>query len=169
MDFGGAKAELDDGIIFMMAGGVAAHARIAGNIYAYLRIELRGSGCSPYGSDFAVRTGERTLRFPDVSIYCGDPDRPENDDKQLLGDPRIVFEVLSRSTASHDQKVKLAEYVGLSGIDAIVFVDPATERLRLVQRTGAEGWSDNWLPDGADLPLASVGLTIPRGEIFARG
>jgi hypothetical protein len=31
MDFGDAKAELEDGLIYMMAGGNEAHARIAGN------------------------------------------------------------------------------------------------------------------------------------------
>lgn len=168
MDFGGAKAELEDGLIFMMAGGTQAHARVSGNIFAYLRSSLRGSGCMPFNSDFAARTGERTLRFPDVAVYCDRPALPEKDGSQLLGDPRIVFEILSPSTSSHDQKVKLAEYVALPGLQELVFVDPLTERVRHIRRTGPEGWADDRLPPGADLILASIDTTLPHAEIFAR-
>lgn len=167
MDFGGAKAELEDGLIFMMAGGTATHAAIAGNILSYLRVRLRGSGCRPYGSDLAVRTGERTIRFPDVGVYCR-PVSPEDRQRQLLGDPQTVFEVLSSSTASHDQRTKLEEYRALAGVAEIVFVDPETESVRLVRRTGREGWIDDWLERGADLELPSLGVAIPHSEVFAR-
>lgn len=168
MDLGGAKAELEDGLIFMMAGGNAAHARIATNIIIALGLKLRGSGCRPFNSDFAVRTAEQTVRFPDVSVYRDNPGHPANDSKQLLGDPKIIFEVLSASPASHDQKVKLSEYLGLPGLDELVFVDPQTERIRHIRRTGPAGWADDWLDAGADLTLGSIGITLSAVEVFAR-
>lgn len=168
MDFGDARAELEDGLIYMMAGGSEEHARIAANILVFLGPRLRGTGCRPYGSDFATRTGERSVRLPDVSVYCNDPAAPGNERKQLLGDPRVVFEVLSPSTASHDQKTKLAEYRGLAGIKEVVLVDPQTERVRLVRRTGEESWADDLLQPGEDVILRSLGLTMPHSEIFAR-
>ncbi len=168
MDFRGAKAELDDGLIYMMTGSSEMHARVAGNISAFLRQKLRGSGCRPYGSDFATRTADRTIRFPDVTVYCNDPSAPGNERKQLLGDPQVVVEILSPSTSSYDQKIKLQEYRELAGVQEIVLVDPQTERVRLVRRTGVAGWIDDWLDAGADLILASLDLTIPHGEIFAR-
>lgn len=167
MDFGDAKAELENGLIYMMAGGSEVHARIAGNLLAFLRGRLRGSGCRPYGSDFAVRTGEQSVRFPDVSVYCNNPAAPGNERKQLLGEPQVIVEVLSRSTASHDQMTKLAEYRGLAGVREIVFVDPERERVRLVRRTGEESWSDEWLAAGSDLTLPSLQLAVPHAEIFA--
>lgn len=168
LDLRGAKAELDDGVIFMMAGGSEAHARIAANISAYLRTALRGTGCRPYGSDFAVRTDVASIRFPDVSVYCDSPSSPGNERKQLLGDPRVVFEVLSPSTSSHDQRTKLDEYRGLAGVDTIVFVDPADERVRIVQRTAKEGWTDDRLASGSDVALPSLAIALPHAEIFAR-
>ena len=76
MDFGDAKAELDDGVVFMMAGGSEEHARIAGNIPSALGVRLRGSGRRPYGSDLAARTGRASVRFPDVSVYRDNPATP---------------------------------------------------------------------------------------------
>ena len=164
MDFGDAKAELVDGMIWMMAGGSPKHAAIAANIISALMVRLRGSGCRPYGSDLAVRTGSQSVRFPDVSVYCGNPASPDNDGKKLLGDPVVVFEVLSPSTASNDQISKLAEYRTLSGVQTIVFVDPDTERVRVIH----DGNGGEWLPQGADVPLAAINVTLPHGEIFAR-
>jgi Uma2 family endonuclease len=164
MDFGDAKAELVDGMIWMMAGGSPKHAAVAANIIIALGTRLRGSGCRPYGSDLAMRTGKRSIRFPDVSVYCGNPASRDNDDKKLLGDPVVVFEVLSPSTASNDQISKLAEYRALSGVQAIVFVDPDTERVRVIHQDG----SGDWLPQGADVMLSVINVTLPYDEIFAR-
>ena len=162
MNFGDAKAELDNGLIYMMSGGSEAHARIAVNLVVALGVRLRGSGCRPYNSNFAVRTGERSVRYPDVSVYCDNPAAPENRDKRLLGDPRVIFEVLSPATSSLDQTVKRDEYLALPGVTDIVFVDPVRQRIRHVRRTG-----DEWLEAGSDLIVASLDLTIPHGDIFA--
>lgn len=168
MDFGGAKAELDEGIIFMMAGGSEEHSRIAANIIATLLPKLRGSGCRPYGSDLATRTGESTIRFPDISVHCNDPAAPGNARKKLLGDPVAVFEVLSPSTAGHDQRVKMEEYRGLAGLRDVVLVDPSSERMRHMRRNDAGDWVDGWLESGVDLTLTALGATLTAAEIFAR-
>ncbi|MGY2733003.1 Uma2 family endonuclease [Sphingomonas sp. UYP23] len=168
MDFGGAKAELEDGLIYMMAGGSEQHARIAANILMPLGPRLRGTGCRPYGSDLAAQTDDRTVRLPDVSVYCNNPAAPENAHKKLLGDPQVVFEVLSPSSFAYDQKVKLAEYCALAGTREVILVDPAEERIHVVQRTPAGGWTADWLGPDEDVTIASLNLTIPRSEIFAR-
>jgi len=168
MDFGGAKAELVDGVILMMAGGSEVHSRVAVDITVALRSRLRGTGCRPYNSDLATRTEKRTIRFPDVSVHCNDPATPENRNKQLLGDPRVVVEVLSPSTASQDQTVKLQEYQALAGMRDILLVDPETERVRLVSRDREGNWQARWIDAGADVPIPSLNIVIPHQEIFAR-
>lgn len=165
MDFGGRKAELDDGVIFMMAGGSMEHAGVASNIIMALGPRLRGTGCRTFGSDLAVQTGPRSIRYPDVSIFC----RPYADDgerNKLVGEPRAVFEVLSPSTVRLDERTKLPEYAGLAGVEDIVLVDPETRRVRHVRRTGPQGWDDQWIDAGA-IHLASVGLDLTLDDIFA--
>ena len=167
MDFRGARAELEDGIIYMMAGGSEEHSRIAANILTFLNPRLRGSGCRAYGSDLAAQTGEATVRLPDVTVHCGNPTAPENRKKKLLGDPVVVVEVLSPSTARLDQKTKLEEYRSLEGTRDILLVDPTVERVRHVRRNATNEWVDGWLPAGSDAELQSIGLIIPHAEIFA--
>lgn len=167
MDFRGARAELEQGIIFMMAGGSEEHSRIAANILVFLNPKLRGSGCRAYGSDFAARTGEDTVRLPDVTVHCGNPSAPENARRKLLGDPVVVVEVLSPSTASLDQKVKLEEYRSLPGTKDILLVDPASRRVRHIRRNEAGDWVDGWVAAGVDVLVSSIGIALPHVEIFA--
>lgn len=157
LDLGDHKAELVDGVIYMMAGGSQPHAAIAANLIIALGNKLRGSGCRPYGSDMPLRTRERSIRFPDVTVYCG-----KDGTDRLLDNPKIVFEVLSPSTAANDQFVKLEEYLALAPVDHVVFVDPDKARVRRLDRNGTGEWQQS----GTDLDLPGLGVTLTHAEIF---
>jgi len=167
IDFGEQKAELDNGVIHMMSGGTAQHCRVQGNIIVALAPRLRGTGGAPYGSSMAARTHDYSVRYPDVTVYCGRDDATD-DEAKAFEDPRIIFEVLSAGTARTDLRVKLDEYKALSSVDTIVFVDIATERLRVVQRTGPTGWTDDSYDDPIDVSLPSLGVDLSHDDIFAR-
>lgn len=167
MDFGDRKAELDNGVIRMMAGGSGRHARVAFNIMRALGNHLEGTGCTPYNSDMATRAHDLSIRYPDVSIFCG-RDGPDNDDLKAWDDPRILFEVTSASTSRTDLRVKLPEYKALPSVDTIVFVDIASERLRVFQRMGRDDWSEADHDEPFDLPLPSLNVILPHAEIFSR-
>lgn len=159
--------ELDNGTIRLMAGGSATHARVQANIFGTLFARLKGSGCRPYGSDMGVRTHDLSLRYPDVSVFCG-REGPENDALKQFNDPKMVVEVLSPSTRREDETVKLHEYQAVSSMEAILFVDPETEVIRLLTRRDGRGWKDNTLDMQSDVSIQVLGVSLTRAEIFAR-
>ena len=159
--------ELDNGTIRLMAGGSAAHARIQANIFGTLFARLKGSGCRPYGSDLGVRTHDLSLRYPDVSVFCG-RETPENDDLKQFDDPKMVVEVLSPSTRREDETSKLREYQAVASLEAILFVDPETEEIRLLTRRDGRGWKDKALDMESDVSIEALGISLTRAEIFAR-
>ena len=163
------KAELDRGVVRMMAGGSRAHDRVQTNVVAFLRPALRGSGCRPSGSDMGVRTNAGSVRYPAVRVPCG-PAGPADDASRAVDDPCVLVEILSPSTAALDRGVKLDEYRALASVDTILLVDPEAERVRVVQRTGRDpdGWSDVDHIRPHDVPLPALGVTIPHAEMFAR-
>ncbi len=167
IDFGDQKAELDNGVIRMMASGTARHARVQFNLLLALGNRLRGTGCTPYNSDMATLAHASSVRYPDVSVFCGH-DGSDDDEAVAFDDPKILFEVLSAGTARFDLNVKVPEYKMLPSVDAIVLVDIASERLRVLRRTATNGWDEQPYADPVDLILPSLGITIPHGEIFAR-
>lgn len=159
------RAELDNGAFYMMTGGSVDHAAVAASTLVALATKLRGSDCRPFGPDLAVRTGPTTVRLPDVSVYCGFELTEARRREKLIGEPTVVFEVLSPSTSSLDQEVKLPEYQALEGVAAVVIVDPALRRVRLAARSGGR-WDDDWLPERADVPLPSIGVILTYEDIF---
>ena len=164
IDFGpGLKAELDDGYIRMMAGGSRAHARVRMNLYRFLGEALRGSGCRPFGSALGVRTKELALRYPDLSVDCGSAGDEPSD--QVLGNPRVLVEVLSPSTRDYDLRIKKAEYREIGSVGTIAFIDPDSTTLSISQRI-AGGWTDSVFA-AADLHLPELQIAVPHGEIFA--
>jgi Uma2 family endonuclease len=168
MDFGDKKVELDDGVIVAMTGASGSHNRVQANLMRFLGQILRGSGCRPFGSDQGLRTAGSSTRYPDVAIYCGDMGPGGRDQRQVFEDPKVIFEVLSPSTYRHDEGTKLLEYQQLESVDTIVFVDPDVETVRIVQRLGPTSWRNELFPRGVDAHLPSLGITIPKQEIFAR-
>jgi Uma2 family endonuclease len=161
------RIELDNGTIRMMAGGSAAHARVQANIFGTLFERLKGSGCRPYGSDMGVRTHDLSLRYPDVSVFCG-REGPENDKLKQFDDPRLVVEVFSPSTRHDDEHVKLREYQAVPSLDAILLVDPEAETIRLLTRGPGRGWKDVELEKGSEVRIKDLKVTLSRDEIFAR-
>ncbi|MDT8757356.1 Uma2 family endonuclease [Sphingomonas psychrotolerans] len=146
IEFGEHKAELDNGVIRMMAGGTARHARVQFNLILALGSRLRGTGCTPYGPDMGVETHDRSIRYPGVTVYCGRDD-VEDDEAKAFNDPRVIFEVLSAGTARTDLRVKLPEYTALPSVETIAFVDMS-----------ANGSASSSVPgpaDGASRPTTS--------------
>lgn len=169
IDFGSDKKfELVDGVIQMMSGGTRAHSRVSDNILGFLRAALRGSGCRPHGANMGLRIGDHNVRYPDVSVYCGNAETPDRDREQVTDDPVALFEVLSPSTQAADQREKLDQYRTIPSLCTIVFVDPYRERVRVVQRSDVDAWSDDPFALPRDVELPGLGVTIPHAEIFAR-
>lgn len=169
MDFGtDRKFELEDGVIVMMTGGTESHAWVQGNIFAWLRRNLRGTGCRPYGSDMAVRVSDTEVRYPDVSIYCDPGPREAYSEAKALTNPTVVIEVLSPSTTRLDQGTKLEEYQRIATVNTIAFVDPVNKMCRTVERQSPIGWLDTVFSGRDGITLPALGITIPHSEIFAR-
>ena len=162
------KAELDNGVIRivrMMAGGTADHSRVQGNIFAALFAQLRRTGCRPHGSDMAVIVGEFSVRYPDVSVFCGHQSR-EDGKMKAFDDPKMVVEVLSEGTRDGDFKSKLPEYRGIASLEAILYVDPESESIHLETRdTGGEWQIIPVRQDVIDLP--QIGITLSLQDVFA--
>jgi Uma2 family endonuclease len=160
------KAELDNGVIRMMAGGTLRHSEIQTNLIVLLREKLRGSGCKPYGSDTGIRAHDLSLRYPDVSVLCGVAG-PESDDEKAVANPRMIAEVLSPTTRGIDMGVKLSEYKSVPSLETILLVDPDGETVTLLQRDGV-AWPKTELTKGADVAIADLQITLAAAEIFAR-
>lgn len=161
------RFELIDGEIWHMAGGSQRHATVIGQVFASLLPKLGRTGCRSLMSDMALQLDELNFRYPDIAIYCDPRDiGPEAEDKHRLHHPKVVFEILSPSTAKRDRTIKVAEYKALPSITAIVLVDLASRAIELHERTGPAAWTQREVAAGDDLVLGDPPLTLTAAEIF---
>lgn len=162
--------ELVNGVPTLMAGGTRRHALIAANILVVLGQRLRGRRCEAFGSDFGVRTGEDTVRYPDVSVYCDRRDLDADPDQQKFGRyPLYLFEVLSPSSAHIDMGAKLAEYQGLSSVQGVFMIEPTGRTVTAFLRGSSGEWpaTGSMVEEGGTVMLAALGIQLRWDEIFA--
>lgn len=103
------KTEYSNGEIIVHSNTDAKHNRIILNISFFLTKYFKGSQCSFHTEQIEVIFDENHKYKPDIFIIC------ENDKNNMKGEsyttpPKIIFEVISKSTASHDRITKLQVY-----------------------------------------------------------
>ncbi len=135
----GGREELIDGVAYIKEppAPLRCHQELAGELYLQLRLALEGEPCRVYVAPFDVRlpkSGEadeliETVVQPDVLIVC---DLGKLDARGMRGAPDWLAEVLSPSTASHDQIVKLPVYER-AGVREVWLVHP-TDRTVTIHR-----------------------------------
>ncbi len=116
------RHEFYQGEIFAMTGGTFNHAKVSLNISTCLQTQLHGKPCQPMNSDMRVQTPSGLDTYPDISIYCG---QPELDDKQhTLLNPVVIIEVLSPSTRNDDRGKKFTLYRSIPCLQDYILVEP---------------------------------------------
>lgn len=159
------RHEYVDGQTFAMAGGSAAHNVIALNMATSLRDKLRGKGCTVYISDMMFRIEDlNCFYYPDLMIDCGPFDKKVVYTKT----PSIIFEVLSRSTASTDRREKLVAYRHALSVTHYVIVHQTSKRLEVFRKIGDE-WSLQEIRsnESLELDICEATITISMNEIYA--
>ena len=111
-----ARYELIDGEAFLMPPApLVEHQEVAGEVFRQLANQLDGQPCRPYIAPVDVRLPRKdeadaaidTVVQPDVLVVC---DPHKIDRRGVRGAPDWVLEVLSPSTAAHDQIAKRRTY-----------------------------------------------------------
>jgi Uma2 family endonuclease len=118
----GSKHEFYAGEVFAMAGTTICHNRITINILARLHQLLEGGECEPFGSDLRIRIDDVDLStYPDISVVCGGP-KAHAVDRHAITNPRVIFEVLSKSTENYDRGPKFEFYQKLESFAEYIVV-----------------------------------------------
>ena len=169
-----ARYELIEGVAYLMAPAPSTnHQTLVLELAFQVRSALEGSPCrlllAPV--DVLLPCGEEaddevdTVVQPDMLVVC-DPAKVLM--RGLRGAPDWVVEVLSPSSASHDQTIKLVAYER-AGVREYWLVHP-TDRVLTVYRLGADGYGK---PDIQELTGETAvgvlpGVTIRWEPIVSR-
>jgi Uma2 family endonuclease len=158
------KHEYIGGEVFAMAGARREHVVVSGNIFAGLKLRLRGSPCQAYISDMKLRVEKAdAFYYPDVMVSCTVADHAA---EQFLSQPSLIVEVLSETTAAFDRGDKFAAYRTLVSLKEYVIIDIAAKRVECYRRTQDNDWLMHEYLNGDICDFPSLGVSIPMAEIF---
>jgi len=161
------KSEYYAGEMFALAGASPAHNIIAGNIFASLHGQLRGSSCTPYVSDLRVKInalGKYT--YPDVVVAC---DEQLFDDEQCdtLLNPTVIIEVLSEGTEAYDRGRKFEHYRRIDSLRQYLLVSQECRRIEEYFREDDDEWSlSEAFGLGSFVTLPSIGCELVLEDVY---
>lgn len=130
----GIRLEIVRGLPLWEAQPVVRHQRAIDRIRSTIRATPpTGEHDCVHLADIYVRFPDGSLKRPDISLFCREPDE-EDDAVQLV--PEAVIEVVSRGFEAKDLEIGPPFYLAQGVKDVVVF-DPATLLVLHLQRTGA--------------------------------
>jgi len=161
------RSEFIDGEMFAMAGGTRRHSLIAANLIGELRARLKGKTCQVFTSDMRIKVEATGLyAYPDAQVACGRL-RFEDSLEDVLLNPKVIFEVLSPSTATWDRG-KFSHYQQIESLTDYVLVWQDVWLLEHYTRQQDDTWRAEVLTGAkATLSLTSIKVRVPLREIYS--
>jgi Uma2 family endonuclease len=159
------KHEYHLGEVFAMAGASHRHNFLSGATVAELRTALRGKGCVVLSSDerISAEQGKRYV-YADAVAVCGAV-KTEPGTTDVLANPRIVVEVLSRSTEAYDRGEKWEAYQGLESLTDYLLVAQGAMRIEHYRREADGSWRYRLHGAGDTVTLAN-GATLSLDAVY---
>lgn len=140
------KSEYFDGRIYQMAGASPEHSAITFNLYGEVSPQLRGTPCRGLSNDTKVRSGELAtsgkkglLSYPDLTVVCGEA-LFHDEHRDVLMNPKVIFEVLSPSTEVFDRTKKFFRYQTIETFTDYVLIAQDEPRIEHLIRQPDGGW-----------------------------
>ncbi|MBV9923735.1 MAG: Uma2 family endonuclease [Acidobacteria bacterium] len=161
------RSEYLDGGVYPMTGATANHSTIVLNIGSELNVQLRGRGCKAFVIDMKVRlSGSNKFLYPDVTAVCGDL-QYHDDRRDIITNPVLVIEVLSKSTEAFDRGEKFRAYRTIESLREYLLVGQNSPLVEQYVKGEDGRWS---LTEAAglesSLTLPSIGCTLNLGAVY---
>ena len=162
------RHEYADGEVFAMAGCSRKHSLAAQNVARELGNALLDGPCEVHGSDMKIRAAQPTrYHYADASVACGQP-LFEDDAEDVLLNPKLVVEVLSKSTERYDRGDKFESYRSIASLTDYVLVSQKAVLVEHYHRLADGTWNYRALGPGERLGLASLGCEIEVDRIYLK-
>lgn len=163
------RSEYRNGEIIAMSGASAAHARIVRNLVSKLDFQLGDGPCEVFSND--LRLGVRAANlyaYPDVIVICGELEMAD-DYADMVLNPVVLIEVLSKSTRQYDRGEKFAGYRTIPSLREYLTVDQYRIHVEHWSRQADGQWPCKEFRDrNAVIRLESVEIDLRVADIYRK-
>ena len=163
------KSEFYNGEIYAMAGGTPTHSRLSVDCMYAMVDAFRPKGCEVFDSGLMVHVEALNIvLYPDASVLCGpldcDPSTPN-----LVRNPNLILEVLSKGTSKYDRGSKFLKYQMIPTLQTYVLVEQNEPRVFVGHKNAAGDWGfSDYFGLEAVVDLKPLGVAISMADIYKR-
>ena len=134
------KSEYLDGEIIPMTGGSTNHNQIAGNLYIALSLALKKQNYRIFIGDVRLWVPKvRLYTYPDVMVILGEPEY-HNNRTDMITNPQVIVEVLSKSTKNYDRSDKFTFYKTIPSFREYILIDQTKIKVEQYSKTENKRW-----------------------------
>lgn len=153
------------GQVFAMAGGSPRHSLLASRLIERFAQALRGRPCDVYTSDLRLGLDATHFVYADVVVACRPLVlRPGTTD--VVTNPKVVIEVLSKSTEAYDRGDKQAAFLALPSVEHYLLVSQRERRIELYTRQGDGSFRFTVNGGGASVAVVQLGVELRVDELY---
>lgn len=163
------KSEFFNGQIFRMPIGKSTHNLIANNISTAMRYSIKGGKLNfiAFNSDQKIYIPNKEIVvYPDALVIAEKPEYYKNR-KDLITNPLLVVEVLSKSMRGYDQGEKFMHYRTLPSFKEYVLIEQDEFKVEIWHRAEENTWKITTVTDEeGSIYLNSIGVSISLSDIY---
>lgn len=163
------KSEYLDGEIIPMTAGSTNHNQIAGNLYIALSLALKKQNYRIFIGDVRLWVPKvRLYTYPDVMVILGEPEY-HNNRTDMITNPQVIVEVLSKSTKNYDRSDKFAFYKTLSTFREYILIDQTKIKVEQYSKTENKRWLyREYDEEDTALVFNSFQVEVPLSAIYKK-
>lgn len=161
------KHEYHDGVIIPMTGGTINHNTIVLNLIFLLMTAFKNKSYQVFSSDLRVWIPKyRRGVYPDVMVISGEAIFNENRKDEIIN-PCLIFEVLSPSTSSYDRGDKFLYYRSIPQFKEYILIDQSDYFIEHYTKTQDNQWllQENRDQEGV-INLSSINIDLKISDIY---
>ena len=165
------KHEFFNGKIILMSGGTYNHNKIATNVISLIDqlIDLQNLNFNVLNSDQKIYIEQENIAvYPDALVILDEPQYWKNR-KDLITNPMVIVEVLSKSTLRYDRGEKFILYQNLESFKEYVLIDQNQAHAEIWYRIALNTWQKTTV-SGLDqmVNIRSMGIELNLKDVYKK-
>lgn len=162
------KQEYSNGKVLNSAGSSRRHNLIGSNTTIAIGSRVRGHKCEVYVNDMRVKLAPHNYCYPDVVVVNGEP-KFEGKELDILLNPTVIVEIMSRATLNHDKTEKLDRYLAMESVREILLVKEEEMRVEHYHKQTQNQWTYKIYGNREDIiSIESINCKISLSEIYSQ-
>jgi Uma2 family endonuclease len=163
-----AKYEYWNGEVFEVSGGTLAHDLIVGNSFDLLSSQLPRKDCRIFTNNMQIKVpAAPPYRYGNGAVVCGRVEVERFNGADLLVNPILIIEVLSRSTEAYDRGDKFTYYKSIPSFREYLLIAQHRPHITHYVKSDTGKWDYEETNDlGSSIYLPTIDCTLALSDVY---